>query len=767
MTIPSSKFTGKEDSPIYSELRLSRLGRAALALQNMTPLSDVPSSREVDQLLHGVVDTFFIELEYPNCQIFLVNQAGTELEFKYGKGPLVEQAKKDSQTWRLKLGEEGLQGKEGPVSWVGSTLKSVNLPDVEASDIFPKPFFALKVRSELTVPMLAHNELVGVIDIQSEEAHAFDNLDLEIVNFFTGQAAAMVQSANLSRLLAESVRDLGVLALTGSKVNNARTLPELGEVMLTNAVRAMNAHSGSMWLMTQDSLQLQLFATLNLPDRFSDNNLSFCPVIMHIMRNGSPVFISSLENYQEELEAMSQLRASGIEAFCCLPLCAQNVQLGALIINYQGPHKFTQTELHLSTILADQAAAALLNVHNLSSLNRLEQQLVRSEQLAMLGQLTSGIAHDFNNLLVGILGLSDILLTKSADQDDQHLLEILRQSALDGAEIIRQLQALGSGKRENSFGSVEIAKILQDVIELTCSRGASEKSAHKPAIEVVFEADLLPPFRGNATELREVFTNLVLNAVDAMPQGGKLDIKIQDCREKQEVWVSVRDNGTGMTEEIKQHLFEPFFTTKVHNGHGLGLSVSQSIIARHEGSIEVESRLNVGSCFTIKLPLKPVAETLVPRKITAPVSPMRVLVVDDDPKLLYVLKRILEIDHHEVTITGSGLEAVKLFTGQPDRFDLVLTDINLKDLNGWQIAQAVRLVRPGLPLIVITGSEVNLQPEKLRHYSITEVITKPYSLEDLQGVIRKLSSNVERRTSYVFSDVQPKLHDPCSELIQP
>ncbi len=496
--------------------------------------------------------------------------------------------------------------------------------------------------------------------------------------------------------------------------------------------------------MNQESPPLQLLATLNLPDWFSDDNLNLSSVIMHVTRNGSPVFISSVEKYQEELETMARLRMSGIEAFCCLPLCAQGEQLGALIINYQGPHKFSQTELHISTILADQAAAALLNVRNLLSVKRLEQQLVRSDQLANLGQLASGITHDFNNLLLGILGLSEVLLTKSADQDDRHLLEMLRQSALDGAQMIRQLQALGSGKRETSFEPVEITKILQDVLELTQSRRANETLPQNAPIEVVFEADPLPPFSGNPTELREVFTNLILNALDAMPQGGTLGIKIQDCREKGEVWISVRDNGTGMTEEIKQHLFEPFFTTKANDGHGLGLSVSQSIIARHEGSIEVESRPNNGSCFTIKLPLKPAAQTPTPLKITSPVRPLRVLVVDDDPKLLYILKRILEIDHHEVTVTGSGQEAVKLFTGQPDSFDLVLTDINLKDLNGWQIAQAIRLVRPDLPLIIISGSATALQPEKLRHYAITDVITKPYSLEDLQGVIRKVALNVER-----------------------
>lgn len=748
--IPSSStFTGKEDKPVYSELRLSRLGHAALALQNVTPLAGVPSAHEIDQLLQGVVDTFFTELNYPNCQIFLANQAVTELEYKYGRGRLVEQAKIDSRhrAWRPRLGEDALQGKEGLVGWVGSALKPVNLPDVQAGASFAKPFQEVAVRSELTVPMLAQNELIGVIDIQSEETQAFDNLDLEIVNFFARQAAAMIQAATLSRLMAEGLRNLSLVASSGSKANSTRTYSETGELILTNAVRTLNAQSGSIWLANEkgqgQGQPLQLLTTLNLPDWFSDDNLNFSPVILNIMNNGMPVFISALEKYQEDHETMSRLRSGGMEAFCCLPLCAQGQMMGALVVSYREQHKFSRSEIQLSTVLADQAAAAFLNLRHLSHIKRLEQQLVRSEQLGRLGQLASGIAHDFNNVLGGSLGVSEILLDKTGDPDDRHLLEMLRQSIQDGAQMIRRLQSLGSGKREDGFGPVEIGRVLQDVIELTRPRWLGGPG--RDPIQINFEAASLPPFRGNATELREVFTNLVFNAVDAMPHGGQIDIQIQDRRDQEEIWISVRDNGTGMTEATKKRLFEPFYTTKAHNGHGLGLSVSKSIIERHGGAIEVESTLDEGSCFTIKLPFKPEDQPAAPRKITAPVRPLRVLVIDDDPKLLYILKRILEIDRHEVTVTGSGREAVLLFTTQPDNFDLVLTDINLKDLNGWQIAQAVRLLRPEVPIIVVTGGAANLQPEKLKHYAITEVLAKPYSLEDLQNAIRKVAGPHEAR----------------------
>lgn len=736
----SSSFRGKEGQPVYSELRLSRLGHAALSLQNVTPLAGVPSTHEIDQLLEGVVDTFYAELKYPNCQIFLANRSGTELEFKYGRGRLVEQARQDghNQSWRPRLGESSLQGRNGLVAQVGSTLKAAVFSDITKSG-FANFFQGVAVCSELTVPMLAQNELIGVIDIQSEEPGAFDQTDLEIVNFFARQAAAMIQTANLNRFMAENLRNLNLLALSGNNINHARTVSEIGELLLTSAVCALNAHSGSVWLVNQDRQgeTLQLLTTLNLPERFGNDSRTFVPLILNILKNEQPVYISALEKHQEELERLARLQNSHIEAFCCLPLAAQGRVLGALVVNYNEPHKFSQAEIHFSVVLADQAAAAFLNQQHFLHINRLEQQLVHSQQLGTLGEVASGIAHDFNNMLGGSLGVSEILLGKTDDPDDRHLLEILQQSIQDGAQMVRRLQTLGAGKRESGYGPVDFARILQDVVELTRPRWQSEPG--RPPISIQVEADSLPPCRGNATELREVFTNLVLNAVEALPEGGRIDIRVEDRRQDGQIWIGVRDNGLGMTETTKQRLFEPFFTTKAANGHGLGLSVSKSIVAGHGGAIEVESVLNEGSCFVVKLPFKPEISPAAPQKLTVPVRPLRVLVVDDDTTLLYILKRILEIDRHDVTATESGREAVQLFTTQPDNFDLVLTDLHLNDLNGWQIAQAVRLLRPEVPIIVVTGDVADLPPEKLKHYAITSVLAKPYSLEDLQKAVRKLA----------------------------
>ncbi|HEX2915161.1 MAG TPA: GAF domain-containing protein [Chloroflexia bacterium] len=377
-------------------------------------------------------------------------------------------------------------------------------------------------------------------------------------------------------------------------------------------------------------------------------------------------------------------------------------------------------------------------VRDMSERRTMEQQLVRHEQLKVLGQLAGGVAHDFNNLLTGILGLSELLLNGVPDDDERRLLRMIRQSALDGAQMVRRVQMLGPKHGASELSLVDLNNLLRDVLELTRSRWRREAQQRGAFIEVELETETLPPVNANASELREVVTNLILNAVDAMPLGGKL--RISTSQKENRVNLVVADTGTGMSEETKRHLFEPFYTTKAKEGHGLGLSVSNSIIARHGGNIEVNSILGLGSRFTITLPL---SEAQAPEPETQPettAQALRVLIIDDEPSLLYVLKRGLQADQHQVTALTSGQEAIDLFIRQPYDFDLVFTDLSIGDLNGWQVAKAIKSIRPDLPVLLVTGWGAELNSEMLKEYDIAEVIAKPYRFNDVRLAIQRAIS---------------------------
>ncbi len=382
-------------------------------------------------------------------------------------------------------------------------------------------------------------------------------------------------------------------------------------------------------------------------------------------------------------------------------------------------------------------------VRDITEQRAMEQELIRVEQLRALGQLASGVAHDFNNVLTGILGLSELLLVDIDDTSEQRrLIEVIRQSALDGAHMVRRIQFLGTKRETEDYANIDVTQLIQDVIEFTRPRWRNETRQRGASVELVFEPEVVPPVWGSASELREVLTNLIFNALDAMPVGGLLTFR--NYFKADQVYISVNDTGSGMSEATKQHLFEPFYTTKQKEGHGLGLSVSWGIINRHGGSIEVQSRLNEGTEFIIKLPAASPAKQLIEQFPAASAettqrSSLRSLIVDDEPNLVYVLTRILENLGHSVTAVLSGSEALAVLSANPNSFDIMFTDLSIPDMVGWEIARAARQLQPDLAIVLVTGWGADLDQQMVADYQIDLVINKPYRVRDIQVALATLA----------------------------
>jgi signal transduction histidine kinase len=231
--------------------------------------------------------------------------------------------------------------------------------------------------------------------------------------------------------------------------------------------------------------------------------------------------------------------------------------------------------------------------------------LIQSEKLRALGNLASGVAHDFNNILAAILGRTQLLLRKVQDPDLLKWLKVIEQLANDGAETVERLQKFARihrARSEKDFQKLDINEMVQEVIDVTRPKWKDE--AELKGIKIEIEADLerLSKPTGNASEIKEVLTNLIFNSIEALPEGGKIAVKT--WMDGEDVQISVSDNGLGMIEEVKKKVFEPFFTTKRDRNNGLGLSVAYGIITRHNGEITVESQPGEGTTFTIKLPTK-------------------------------------------------------------------------------------------------------------------------------------------------------------------
>lgn len=272
----------------------------------------------------------------------------------------------------------------------------------------------------------------------------------------------------------------------------------------------------------------------------------------------------------------------------------------------------TLAEINGTMISYQERKVIQLTIRDITEKKEMEARLFRSEKLKALGELAGGVAHDFNNVLAAILGRAQLLNKilespvkserRKSVRDLKKSLAIIEKAALDGAETVRRIQEFSRERDDDKyFTKVDLNKIADDALEFTKVRWKTTSESKGIKIKIQKKTSSLPPIEGSASELREVLINLINNAIDAMPQGGHINIKT--IKEKRHVFISVEDTGIGIPEVIRDRIFDPFFTTKGPQSNGLGMSVSHGIIDRHGGTIKVESVEGKGTTFTIKLPL--------------------------------------------------------------------------------------------------------------------------------------------------------------------
>jgi signal transduction histidine kinase/ActR/RegA family two-component response regulator len=430
----------------------------------------------------------------------------------------------------------------------------------------------------------------------------------------------------------------------------------------------------------------------------------------------------------------------------CVPFSVHDKPAGVITLSRYGIDQFTPEDLEVVTIFAGHCSVAIANAGLYADLRKAfdelratQSQLVQSAKLNALGEMASGVAHDFNNMLAAILGRTQLMLARVKDPELRRSLELIEQTAQDGAQTVRRIQEFTRVRMDEALDEVDLHRILLDVVELTRPSWQTQAKARGVTIEIV--RDFAPQARvaGNASELREVFTNLVLNAVDAMHAGGRLTLATRIDGER--VVAEVRDTGEGMDDETQARCFDPFFTTKATKGTGLGLSVAYGIVGRHRGTIAVTSAPQKGTTFRLSFPTchGPAA----PPRATEPAGDtgsFRVLVVDDEPAVLSVLCELLEALGHEVTPANGGPEGLAcLRAATPDtRPEVVFTDLGMPGVTGWDIAREAKLLAPDGFVVLVTGWGVQLDPTNARAHGVDFLLGKPFTVEDVEGALRRI-----------------------------
>jgi len=380
-------------------------------------------------------------------------------------------------------------------------------------------------------------------------------------------------------------------------------------------------------------------------------------------------------------------------------------------------------------------------VRDITAQREVENQLQQSEKLTALGQLAGGIAHDFNNLLQAILGYAQLMKANPENPELlQRSLSVVESAALDGSETVRRIQQFARLRPDERFMPVDVNHIVEDAVAITRPRW-EEKIAHESRpMDLRLDLRARQHIHGRSAALTEVMTNLVLNAMDAMTEGGTLTISTKDVSDT--VVITVTDTGIGMPEHVRRRVFEPFFSTKGESGSGLGLSMAYSIIRRHGGDIRVESEVNRGTTFTLAVPCA--SETPAPppaQPAALPRRAARVLLVDDEPQVLSALTELLQAAGHEVSAAAGGAAALKIY--MPGRYDVVMTNVGMAGMNGWEVTERVRALDARVPIVFITGWGLREEERaRLAALRVQRCLFKPVRPDELDAAVQAAVASV-------------------------
>ena len=386
--------------------------------------------------------------------------------------------------------------------------------------------------------------------------------------------------------------------------------------------------------------------------------------------------------------------------------------------------------------LESNVAGAVAVFQEITELERMQREVARTQRLQSLGTLAAGVAHTFNNALTLILGHADLAEQATADPKALRHITAIGRTAVDSAAMVRRIQDVARARTSREEAPVDLAAVAREVIELARPQWRDEAQARGISYEVVSDLEVELPVLGNAAELREALLNLCLNALQAMPRGGKL--AVSGRRVEEHAVLEIADTGVGMSAEVRERLFEPYFTTKEDGGSGLGLALVFGVVERHGGRIDVASEPEHGTIFELVFPIR--GEIADERAVAIEPRPQvesRILVVDDEEPLLDVVARILSGGGHTVQTASTGAAGLKLMAEQP--FDIVLTDLGMPGINGWQLAETIRERGHPVSVVLMTGWGETVSPNEAKERGVDAILPKPVSRDTLLDCVARVA----------------------------
>jgi len=712
------------------------IGRKANALQTLNSIGKAISSElNINNLFELIYSQVRQVLNSEDFFIALLEKGHNRIEVKF------EVSNGRRRTYIRSLSQDSLVG----------YVMQTRTPFL-VQDHFEKVYEAITGRkphliaqSWLGVPLILGDQALGVIVLQNiRTRRAYDRDDLNFLSTIADQAAVAISNARLFREAQERATRLAVVNEITREASLNLDVDKLFEKITTQLKRVISFEKSSIAIYQHET------DTFSLVNVYGENitagfykgmQIPGRETVMKIAHDTKkPYYTRSLN--QNVANSSPYLITQGIQSAVSIPIISEDICLGTLNLGSQKEDGFSVDQIDLMQTIANGLGNALKNARlytaleqSYSELQTAQEQLIKSEKLRALGEMSAGVAHDFNNMLGAILGRAQLMKTQIFDPGILRGLDIIEKAAIDGATTIRRLQDFTRKRADQVFKHVDLVQVIEDTLSMTRTRW--ETSAHVNGIQytVTTQFDTVLPIAGESSELIEVLTNIIFNALDAMPSGGSLHIRAgtQDDR----VFASVTDTGRGMTEEIRRRVFDPFFTTKGVKGNGLGMSVAYGIVNRHKGDIEIESEVGKGTTVRIFLPVnlhaaRQIAEVAVePQKKTG-----RFLIVDDEDPIRDLLAEMLVEQGHEVHTASGGKEGLEIFKAR--RPDLVITDLGMPEVSGWDVATGVKALSPTTSVILMTGWGITLDKDRARERGVDVILSKPFQISEIQKVLNEM-----------------------------
>lgn len=439
-----------------------------------------------------------------------------------------------------------------------------------------------------------------------------------------------------------------------------------------------------------------------------------------------------------------------IRSAYAVPMAFGEKLFGVIVLIADEPNGISSFKRNLADLFAHYVSAGMQIARLLAELKQayeelqmMQRELIQQEKIRTLGQMASGIAHDINNVLVPILGYAELLCEMLTGEEEKKYATAIYKAVQDLSKVVERLRAFYKRRLpEEEIEPVDLKDALLQAVDMTKPRWYDMAQREGTTIEFKFEFDeSLPPIAGVGSEVREAVVNLILNAVDAIIAKGNGHGVITLRTGAKDGWafVEVEDDGIGMDEETKERALEPFFTTKADRGTGLGLPMVYGIMQRHEGLVEIESELGVGTKVRLLFPMRTIKEPVKVKELLGEIPPLKILLIDDDVRVLSTVKDMLTMMGHEVDTADSGERGLEKFMDAYSRgesYRLVITDLGMPKVSGIDVLRKVKELSPTTPVIVLSGWGRESIPKDADGF-----VAKPPRMHELRTAIADIVKN--------------------------